>query len=237
MPESAALCYAAAMCGRYTITAPIEALRELFGCEGGGDLEPRYNLGPQQEAPIIRVEEGRRRLAMLRWGLIPPWAKDPTIALKLINARAEGLADKASFRNAFARRRCLVPVDGFYEWQPAGKRKQPYRITLPDGAPFALAGLWERWAPPGGPAIETFIVITTEATEQLRPIHDRMPVILTAEAAATWLDPNAPRPVLEALLVPYRGALRVYPVDARVGNARFDDPGLIAPLPEAARLL
>lgn len=225
------------MCGRYTITAPIEALRELFELESGGDLAPRYNLAPLQEAPVIRVDDGARRLAMLRWGLIPAWAKDPSIAPKLVNARAEGLADKASFRSAFARRRCLVPVDGFYEWQPTGKRKQPYRITLPDGAPFALAGLWERWAPPGGAAIETFVIVTVPANDQLRPIHDRMPVILPTEAAALWLDPNAPRPVLETLLVPYAGPLRIYAVDARVGNARHDDAGLIEPLAEAQRLL
>jgi len=225
------------MCGRYTITVASEALRELFDCEGGGDLVPRYNLGPLQEAPVIRMADGCRRLAMLRWGLVPAWAKDPSIAPKLINARAEGLADKSSFRAAFERRRCLVPVDGFYEWQPAGKKKQPYRITLPDGAPFALAGLWERWAMPGGPAIETFVIVTTDANEQLRHIHDRMPVILPPEAAALWLDPRAPRPVLEALLVPYPGALRVYPVDQRVGNARNDDAGLIEPLAEEARLL
>ena len=226
-----------AMCGRYTLTVPIEALRELFELEGGGDLVPRYNLGPLQEAPVIRIEDGARRLAGLRWGLIPAWAKDPSIAPKLINARAEGLADRSSFRGAFARRRCLVPVDGFYEWQPAGRRKQPYRITLPDGAPFALAGLWERWAPPGGPAVETFVIVTTAANDQLRHIHDRMPVILPADAAALWLDPAAPRPVLEALLVPYRGPLRIYPVDPRVGNARHDDAGLIAPLADESRLL
>lgn len=226
------------MCGRYTLVVPLESLHELFGCEGGGDFQPRYNVAPLQEAPVIRRDEDdRRRIANLRWGLIPAWAKDPSIAPKLINARAEGVADKASFRGAFARRRCIVPVDGFYEWQPAGKRKQPYRITLPDGAPFALAGLWERWAPPGGPAVETFVIITTAANEQLRALHDRMPAILPPEAVAIWLDPSAPRPVLESLLVPYAGPLRLYPVDPRVGNARYDDPGLIEPLAEQAQLL
>jgi putative SOS response-associated peptidase YedK len=217
------------MCGRYTITAPVEALRDLFDFRDGPILAPRYNLAPLQDAPILRLAGDRRYLAMLRWGLLPAWAKDPAIAARLVNARAEGLADKPAFRDAFARRRCLVPADGFYEWQPAGNRKQPYRITLPDGRPFALAGLWERRAGPGGQAIETFTIVTTEANEAVRPIHHRMPVILPPDAIATWLDPRAPQPVLQALLAPYAGPLTAAPVDQRVGDARNDDIGLIAP--------
>lgn len=171
------------MCGRYSITTPVEGMRRVFGFPERPNLEPRYNLAPTQSAPIVRLgEDGRRHLASLRWGLIPSWAKEAAIGSKLINARSETLAEKPSFRGPLKSRRCLVPADGFYEWLKTDAGKQPYRIALADGGVFAFAGLWDRWALPGQDAVESFTIITTAANELLSPIHDRMPVMLDPAA-------------------------------------------------------
>ena len=238
----------AAMCGRYTQTRTWSELVDLYGVTAMPDADPpptpRYNIAPTQMVPVVRrgtggdavgsdaagsdAASGGRALAMLRWGLVPFWAKDPTIGSRLINARAESVAEKPSFRDAFRKRRCLVLADGFYEWQaqPQGP-KQPFYITTP--ATMAFAGLWERWRDPVGPIVETCSIVTTEASEQLRPIHDRMPVILAAEAFDAWLDAGTPPSAAAALLVPYRQALTVYPVARRVNAVRHDDPACIAP--------
>jgi putative SOS response-associated peptidase YedK len=226
------------MCGRYSLTTPAEAMRRLFGFAGPlPNLPARYNIAPTQLVPIVRLDRSSaRELKSVRWGLIPFWAKDAAIGNRLINARAEGLAEKPSFRAAFRARRCLVPADGFYEWQATPHGKRPYRIGLAGGPPealplFAFAGLWEHWekAQDGVP-VESCTIVTTEANELLRLIHERMPVILAPEDYAGWLDPATPAPAALALLKPYpAAAMRAYPVSTRVNSVRFDDARCIVP--------
>ncbi len=183
------------MCGRFTLTSPADIVAEFFEVSGLTQLEPRYNIAPTQRALVIRASPGgEREQALLRWGLIPSWAKDRAIGNKLINARGETVAEKPSFRTAFKRRRCLVATDGFYEWQPAtakGAPKTPYWISPARGTVMAFAGLWEHWQPSDGEALETFTIITTEANSFMAPIHKRMPVILDPKDFDVWLDPHA----------------------------------------------
>ncbi len=227
------------MCGRYSITSPPEAIQRVFKVPERPNLPPRYNVAPTQEVPAVRLgDDGGRHLVMLRWGLIPFWAKDAGIASKLINARAESVASTPAFRAAFRRRRCLIVADGFYEWQkPArkGARKQPYRITRHDGEPFAFAGLWERWTEPATRQdVETCTVLTTDSNDLLAPIHGRMPVILDVENHDAWLDPSAEPERLQALLRPYPDRqLTAFPISTRVNKVDNDDPGVIAPLDDA----
>ncbi|MFH0793003.1 MAG: SOS response-associated peptidase, partial [bacterium] len=179
------------MCGRYSQTAPLDVVMKRFEIAAGGDesLSPRYNLAPTQDAPVVViVQEQGRRLKMMRWGLVPSWAKDCSIGNKLINARGETILEKTSFKRAFQRRRCLVVADGFYEWKRAGGRKQPMRIVMRDRQPFGMAGLWEAWRSPEGESVESFTIITTEANEMIRGIHNRMPVILKRGDEGMWLD-------------------------------------------------
>src|SRR5262245_16984120 len=195
------------MCGRFTQTAKGPVLADLFQLAGPVDVEPRYNIAPTQQAAAVRVspETGRRELGALRWGLVPSWAKDPKVAAKHINARSETVADKPSYRAAFRKRRCLVPADGYYEWQKLGARKkQPYYIRLRDEAPFGFAGLWESWEGEDGELIESFTILTTAANELVRPLHERMPVIVSPTDFALWLDPAEQKPELvQPLLAPY----------------------------------
>jgi putative SOS response-associated peptidase YedK len=227
------------MCGRYSLTTVPEAMRALFGFENLPNLEPRYNVAPTQAAAVVRIAaSGARELAMLRWGLIPSWSKDASIASKLINARAETVAEKPSFRDAFQKRRCLIPADGFYEWRTEEGRKQPFRIGMKGGAPFAFAGLWERWTAPAastgiaaGEVVETFTILTTEANNKLRPIHARMPVILPPACFAAWLDAANDQETLKALLHPFPAEpMAFYRVSTAVNNVRNDDPSCTAPL-------
>ncbi len=223
------------MCGRYSITTPPEALRRLFQFVNLPNLEPRWNVAPTQQAPVVRATAAGRELSLLRWGLIPAWAKDPSIGARCINARADTVADKPAFRSAFRTRRCLVPVDGFFEWRAENRVRQPYCIVLKSGEPFAFAGLWERWTGPTE-TIESFSIITTEANETLKPLHERMPVILPREAYAPWLggsveDANGLLAPLPAALVAY------YPVDQRVNAVKNDDPACVTPFtPQPAQL-
>lgn len=197
-------------------------------------VQPRYNIAPTQEIAVARRRDAsaERDLALLRWGLIPTWAKDMDIGARMINARAETVQEKPSFRRAFRERRCLIAADGFYEWrkQPRGP-KQPYFITVAGGRPFAFAGLWEAWNPPGGPmgekAVESCTIITSEANDDLRPIHDRMPVILTPDDFERWLDPSLSADDARALLRPFGGDMTADPVSTRVNNVRNDDPGCV----------
>lgn len=223
------------MCGRYSITTPLEAVRALFDVQSGLNLRPRYNVAPTDEVPVLRLREGERELVTMRWGLVPFWAKDRKGAAKMINARADTAAEKPAFREAFARRRCLVPADGFYEWQTEGKAKLPWRITMPDGAPFAFAGLWEYWKSPEGEPLLTCTILTTDANDALRPIHHRMPVILPRDGYGRWLA----EPAAE-LLKPWDGpALRAFRVSTHVNSVKNDDPECLAPLqpPAQASLL
>ena len=218
------------MCGRYSITSNFEAVRRLFALPGPAPnwWQPRYNLAPTEEAPVVRLREATRELVPLRWGLIPYWAKDEKIAHQTINAKAESVASKPAFRAAFAARRCLVVTDGFYEWQRQGAGKQPYRIVMPDGEPFGLAGLWERWGPPAK-RLETFTIVTTEPNALCAPIHNRMPAIIDPTDFQAWLEA---RPGSAALLRPYPAErMAAYKVGAAVGSVRNKGPELIEPLP------
>lgn len=217
------------MCGRYTLASPGNVVAELFGLDEVPELRPRYNVAPSQQVPVVRLREGRRELAALQWGLVPAWARDLAIGQKLINARAETVAEKPSFRAALRARRCLVLADGFYEWQLAEGRKQPWYFQLRDGRPFAFAGLWERWQSPGVDPLESCTIVTTEANELVAPVHARMPVILSLEGSARWLA-GGQTEELQALLAPFPAdGMRAHPVSPRVNNPANDDPACTAP--------
>jgi putative SOS response-associated peptidase YedK len=220
------------MCGRYVLASPGAVIAEHFRLAEVPDYPPHYNIAPTQTALVVReTPDGEREGALLRWGLVPFWAKDPSIGSRMINARAEGLPDNRAYRAAFKRRRCLVPADGFYEWQPAGRRKQPYFVRLASGAPLALAGLWEQWKGPEGDAIATFTIVTTAANAQLRDVHDRMPVVIAPADYDEWL--SSPNP--STLLVPWQGEpFELVAVSTRVNSVANDDAALVAPLPAAA---
>lgn len=210
-------------------------LQEFFDLAEKPTLPLRFNIAPTQNVAAVRAKEksGERELVLLRWGLIPSWAKDPKIGNRLINARADSVADKPSFRSAFKHRRCLVVADGYYEWKAVDKKtKQPYYITMRDGSPFGFAGLWEHWKDPEGKVVESCTLMTTEANELTKPIHDRMPVIVPKEQFAQWLGPCAdPRSELLPLLKPFDSSvMAAYPVSTHVNNPRFDDAECVKPL-------
>lgn len=223
------------MCGRFTHKLTWTEIVELYRLTGSlpeHGLEPRYNLAPSQRAPVVRVgTHGQRELAMLRWGLIPSWAKDATIGYRTINARAETVATAPSFRSAFKGRRCLIPATGFFEWKKVGTRRQPCLIRHKDGSPLSLAGLWERWERASEP-VESFTIITTEPNALLAPIHNRMPVILAPADFDAWLEPRE-SPIAQALLRPYPAErLMAQPISARVNSPKNDDPAVIEPIEE-----
>ncbi len=219
------------MCGRYLITTPVEAIRQIFKVDQRPNLAARYNVAPTQAVPIVRRGEDGRELISARWGLVPFWAKDLKIGAKLINARAETVAAKPAFRDAFRRRRCLVIADGFYEWRKTDGGKQPYLIRVAGRAPFAFAGLWERWTDKASDErIESCTIIVTQANALIAPIHDRMPVILAPEDYESWLDPSSGDGTRLLTSFP-AGAMEAFPVSARVGNVKNDDPSLIEPVP------
>ena len=214
------------MCGRFAFYSPSEAAVALFGASGSAEVQPRYNIAPTQYVAAIRNDESQEReLVMLRWGLVPFWAKDPSIGNRMINARAETVAEKPSYRNAYKHRRCLVLADGFYEWRKAGDVKTPYFISLASGAPFALAGLWENWTDKeSGESLQTTTLITTAANDFMTPLHHRMPVILEATTAGEWLAGSNELLDDVAASTP---ALQAWPVDRRVNNARNEGEDLV----------
>ncbi|MCA1738831.1 MAG: SOS response-associated peptidase [Actinobacteria bacterium] len=219
------------MCGRYTLRTPIDVLAEEFQIEEYPSLiTPNYNVAPTQEVAAVVEEDDKRKLEMFHWGLIPSWAKDPAIGNKMINARAETVSEKPSFRKAFKVRRCLILADGFYEWQKIDSGKQPYHIKMQDGLPFAFAGLWETWGR-NGEEIRSCSIITTEANDLMNEIHHRMPVILPTEDYAMWLDPDFDeKEPLTSLLKPYPAdAMEAYPVSRRVNNPSNNEPGVVVP--------
>ena len=221
------------MCGRYSLSAPGDVIAEIFALAEVPDLRPRWNVAPTQGAAVVRVGEGGvRRCELLRWGLVPFWAKDASIGSRMINARAETAHEKASFKHALRRRRCLVPVDGFYEWRKTPDGKGPTRIQRRDGRPFALAGLWERWSRGPGEPLETFTILTTSPNTLLRPIHDRMPVILDPTDWEGWLDPSAERPerLRPMLGTAPDGELEAFAVSRRVNSPANDDADCAAPV-------
>lgn len=223
------------VCGRYAISTSIDVVAEVLSAtlEPGltpGLFQPRYNVAPTQQAPVVRVHDSRRVISLLRWGLVPSWAKDPTIGNRMINARLESVADKPAFRNALRRRRCIVVADGFYEWQKLGEGsrapKQPWFIHADDGALLPMAGLWETWRSSDGELIESFTILTTDANDLMRPLHDRMPVILPREACDRWLDArlddgDAAVSLLQAAMPP---RLTTRKVSTHVNTPQHDDP-------------
>lgn len=217
------------MCGRFTLSQPTDAIASAFNIAQIPPLEPRYNIAPTQLIPsILSAPGGEKQLQMLRWGLIPSWAKDAKIGAKLINARAETVSEKPSFRAAFKRRRCLIVADGFYEWQRQEKQKQPYYFRLQNAQLFAFAGLWEQWKSPDEDIINSCTILTTEANDLLRPIHDRMPVILESKDYGLWLDSEAQQPQLQQLLRPYQADLMTsYTVSTKVNNPKNNTPECI----------
>jgi len=222
------------MCGRYNLVTDAEGLADFFDLVNQIEWRPRYNIAPSQPILAIRPSPAGREGVLMRWGLIPFWAKDAKIGYHTINARAETVDQKPAYRAAFRRRRCLIPATGFYEWRQCGRGKQPYVIRVRGGGLFAFAGLWESWKDPDGGEIESCSIIVTDANEALKPIHDRMPVILDPEVYERWLDPdNEDHRALKGFLRPYPSdRLEMWPVSRRVGNPSFDDPGLIESVPD-----
>jgi putative SOS response-associated peptidase YedK len=220
------------MCGRYTVSNPGEILPELV--EGGEYRETaaRYNVAPTQMAPVVVAgEDGSRRVVEMRWGLVPYWAEDPEIGNRMINARSETVAEKPAFRDSFKRRRCLVAADGFYEWQKVPGGKQPFLLRLEGGAPFAFAGLWDRWHGPRGRVLESFTVLTTTPNELVAPIHDRMPVILTRQARPVWLQATARAAELRRVLTPFAaGEMEAIPVSDYVNSPAHDSLECMQPV-------
>ncbi|HSH06919.1 MAG TPA: SOS response-associated peptidase [Burkholderiales bacterium] len=222
------------MCGRYALHSRPEVIALAFGLsEVPASILPRFNIAPTSEVLIVRPgREDERVPARVRWGLLPRWAKDPKLAAKLNNARSETVAEKPSFRDAYRKRRCLVPANGFYEWKRVDARKQPYYVQPAQGELFAFAGLWERWEGPQGP-LETCAIITTDANAPMQAIHDRMPVILAPRDYARWLDCRAHADVADLLVPCPAGAIRTYAVSTAVNRASTDLPELIEPLEQA----
>jgi putative SOS response-associated peptidase YedK len=224
------------MCGRFTLTIDPNHLQEAFPWAAiPNDIIPRYNIAPSQPVAVI-PNTGDKTLSMYKWGLIPSWSKDPAIGDRMINARAESLAEKPSFRNAYRRRRCLILADGFYEWKqnPVAKSKQPVYIRLTNNRPFAFAGLWEVWNSPDGSEIRSCTIITTQPNSLLESIHNRMPVILPADAYSLWLAPEERLPgQLNDLLSPYpSNEMIAFPVSKLVNSPQYDSPDLIKPVGE-----
>ncbi|ADQ67175.1 hypothetical protein C499_05448 [Halogeometricum borinquense DSM 11551] len=234
------------MCGRYSLFTPQEELAERFDATFETPPEPRYNCAPGQRLPVV-TDDDPEAFRFLKWGLVPQWADDQSVGNTLINARAETVREKPSFRDAFERRRCLVPADGFYEWVSADNGKQPYRVAFEDDRPFAMAGLWERWKPPqtqtglgdfagDGDAtdaepeiLETFTVVTAEPNELVSDLHDRMSVILAPDEEETWLHGDAAD--AESLLDTHPDTeMRAYPVSTRVNSPVNDDADIIEPV-------
>ena len=226
------------MCGRFTLTSTPEELAHRFGLAELPRCAPRYNVAPGQDVLAIRAGgDGARRAEPLRWGLVPPWSDSLAVGARMINARAETAAEKPAFRDAFRARRCIVPASGFYEWADRGDLRQPYWIGPVDGAPLGIAGLWERWRPPGGAWLESCALLTTAANARVGALHDRMPAILAPDAYAAWLDP-APSDVaaLAALLRPLADdALALRPVGTRVNHVEIDDARCVEPVSEPPR--
>jgi len=222
------------MCGRYEVHTPVEELAREFDAVLRADptqLTPRYNVAPSLLVPVVRVRKGKRELAALSWGLLPSWSKSAT-GNRPINARAETLLTKPMFRNAIARRRCLIPADGFYEWQQLPGGKQPWHIAMIDGGTFAFGGLWEYWAAEGKEPVLSCAIIVTDANELVRKVHERMPLIIARDEWDRWLDPElSDMQTIQQMIKPYPAdEMRAYKVSSRVNNARNDDAALIEPV-------
>ena len=223
------------MCGRFTQRASAERIAEAFGVREVPPLAARYNIAPTQSVLTVHGSPDGREARMLQWGLVPRWAKDPSIGARLINARRETVGEKPAFRDSFRRRRCLIAADGFYEWRRTDGGKQPFFFRLRDDRPFGFAGLWDRWEGSDGAPIVSCTILTTEANDVLRPVHDRMTVILDPGDYDLWLDPDLKRTdLLHDLLRPYSpGEMASHPVSLRVNRPSNDDPQCVTPLNSA----
>lgn len=219
------------MCGRYLIISPPEAIRLLAEYLDQPNFPPRYNVAPTQPIPIVRLDDGKRRFALVRWGLLPTWVKDPKAFTLLINGRSESANEKPAFKNAMKRRRCLIPADGFYEWKVEGKLKRPFVVRPRDGKPVMFAGLWETWTGPNGEEIDTAAVLTVQANVTLYPIHHRMPVILEKEDFEPWLDcAHVDAHEAATLLKPAREErMEAYEVSPAINRVVNDGPDVLEP--------
>lgn len=220
------------MCERFTLRTPAERVKREFQLEEMPPIETRYNIAPTQSVLAVRRVSDKREAVMLKWGLIPSWAKDSSIGAKLINARSETVDEKSSFREAFKLRPCIIPADGFYEWQHEGNRKQPYYFSLKDDRLFGFAGLWEKWHTPDGESLETCSILTTEANEVLSTVHHRMPVILHPETYDLWLDDDVRKQDLrKELLRPYPASEMIaYPVSMSINSPHHQGKELVMPV-------
>jgi len=221
------------MCGRFVLAATGGELAAVYALAAIPELAPHYNIAPSQQVAVVRAaSSGERELAMLRWGLIPPWAKDASIGSRLINARSETILEKPSFKGAFRARRCILPASGFYEWQRRGRERIPRYFRLRDGAPMSLAGVWERWRSPEGETLESCTILTTAANDLVRPLHERMPVLLDEASFGRWLhDPPAEAESLLELLTPYSAErMEAWVVSRDVNRTGYDHPECIRPL-------
>jgi putative SOS response-associated peptidase YedK len=218
------------MCGRFTLSRPAEQVAEFLQLEDVPDIEPRFNIAPTQPVLAVRAKaSGKREPCVLRWGLVPSWAKDLSGGARMINARAETVLEKPSYRAAFQHHRCLIPADGFYEWRGAGRKKEPVHFRFKDGRLFAFAGIWESWQPPAGGVIESCAILTTEANDLVRPLHDRMPVVIAPERFADWLS-SGDLLGLATLLRPWPAEeMLCAPANPYVNDARHEGPACLAP--------
>ena len=222
------------MCGRYNLITDAEALVDFFEIDQvlleASGLGPRYNIAPGQNVPIIRNAGHCNELLLARWGLVPHWSREPGTKYSTINARAETVAEKPSYRDAFKRKRCLIPANGFYEWRRDGDKKTPHHIHAPDDSLLAFAGLWDHWEKQGE-GFDSCSIIVTAASRAMQPIHERMPVILNPAQYSTWLNPaHYNRAQLESMLVPYAGSLEIDQISRFVNSPENDGPGCVAPL-------
>ena len=220
------------MCGRFVITSPPAALRQLFGYIEQPDFPPRHNIAPTQPIPVIIIENGVRHFRLMRWGLLPGWVEDPRQFSLLFNARAETVMEKPAFKNAMKRRRCLVPADGYYEWQASEKRKRPHFVYRRDRTPIGLAGLADTWIGPNGEELDTVTIVTAAASADLATLHDRVPVTIAPGDFDRWLDCRAhdAEAAMALLIAPADGAFAWHEVSTRVNRAANDDPQLIFPV-------
>jgi putative SOS response-associated peptidase YedK len=225
------------MCGRYLIFSPPTAIRATFGYAECPNFPARYNIAPTQPVPIVRLWEGERQFALVRWGLIPPWVKDPRSFSVLFNARDDSVLEKPSFRNAIRRRRCLFPADGFFEWMSTGSARRPFAVLARAGGPIAFAGIWETWTGPNGEEMETAAIVTTQANVTLRPLHHRMPVVIPPEAFDTWLDgaDDSVKAAMRLVVPAPDDFFVVHEVSAAVNRAANDSADLLRPLTDAER--
>src|ERR1700728_2343828 len=225
------------MCGRYVITSSPATVRALFGYPQQPNFPPRYNVAPTQPIPVVRLADDKRSFALMRWGFIPGWVKDPKTVSLLINARGESVLERPAFRNAMRRRRCLIPADGFYDWR-AGEPKRPYFVREKSGATLAFAGLWETWTGPSGEEVDTAAIVTTRANRMLSTIHERMPVIIAPEAFDLWLDcanVDATTAAAAVIAPAAEGLLDCYELSPAVNRAANDSAELIIPAAAAVR--